>query len=398
MTLETTSAYYPPPVGGPDVDGDFTFEVAWHSVGTYAGVFKRVSGNFDGDIGDANNLEINVEVAFESKRHNPLPDEILDEETITLEMDTASFTYDTTGFFEENSDFQNQLDDIEDTLDDAEGEDMFVFDVTDVEGCYYRTDIEVYEGEDAEDVWWNGFVGAPGWKDDWMEGPWEDWYIYPTGGAGIIPLGAPGITPDWDMWAASTKAISSILRFVENAVTSSDAEDALADIGITLNTYDVEYGMRGNRDFKFFYFRGEVDLSFDSTEYVGWSSEDPEEPKADATVIVEAWVGYTAEGLILSIGLNINVEASFEEFPFSSEYNEATYEYETIYGDGTLNMELNAEIKNKDVKDIPEHPTALPEDTEGEDGGEGGLPTPGFSIIPALILIAAISVIIKRRK
>jgi hypothetical protein len=395
LTTETTTTEYPVPIGGPEIDGVLNFEVAWFADGDHAGVFKRVKGSFSGDIGEANNLDVNVEVTFDEKRHNPLPDEILDEETITLEMDSVKFTHDETGFLKDI--YEDIFDEMDGSLQDAEGEDMFVFEVTKVEGCYYETDIEVYEGEDSEGVWWNGFIGAPGWKDDWMEGPWEDWYIYATGGSGIMPLAAPGITPDWDMWQASTLSVSSILEFVRKAVTSSEAEDALADIGITLNTFDIKYEMRGNKDYKFFYFTGEVDLEFDSTKYVDWPSEDPEEPKADAKVNVEAWIGYTADGLIVSIGVNLKVVANFEEFPVGETYNEDTYEYETDYNDGTMEMELNAEMVNKDIKDVPD-PENLPKDTEGEDGNGGGIATPGFSIIPALILVAAISVIIKRRK
>ncbi|MFX1505174.1 MAG: hypothetical protein ACFFDC_03575, partial [Promethearchaeota archaeon] len=189
---------YPMPIGGPDMDGDIMFEVAWFADGNNAGVFKRVKGSFNGDIGEATNLDMNVEVSFDEKRHNPLPQEILDEEIITLEMDSVSFTHDESGFFADHLDFQNQLGNMEDTLQDAEGEDMFEFEVTDVEGCYYETDIQVYGGEDSEGVWWNGFIGAPGWKDDWANDPWDDWYIYASGGSGILPLAAPGITPDWD--------------------------------------------------------------------------------------------------------------------------------------------------------------------------------------------------------
>ncbi len=411
---------------GPDADIDVMLEVIWHRTGDYEGIFKSISAEASAKllmvgevtmpyytsepwswpytstpagIGSADDT-ISVEIAFDKKKHNPLPDEILDEETITLEMDTVSFTYETTDFFDEADEVQDFLGEMEDQLDDAEGEDIFEFEVTDVEGCYYETTISQYDGRNLEEiddpVWWNGFVGSPGWLDDWSDGPWEKWTIYPSSTAGIFPLIAPGITPDWDMWQASTKSISSIVEILEKTLTSSDAEGSLGDIGITLNTFEMDYEMRGNNDYKFFYFTGEVDLVFDSTEYVDWPSEDPEEPYADVTVSFEIWMGYTSDGLIASIGVDLTVDASIEEFPVGEDYNSETYEYTTIYADGTLSMELNAEILNKDIDDIP-NPTALPKDTEGEDG-DGGVPTPGFSIIPALILVAAISVFIKRRK
>ena len=402
---EYTTTEYPLPIGGPEIDGDFTFEAAWHRSGKYAGVFKRVKANFDGDIGDANNVEINVEVEFQGKRHNPLPKAIRDKDEITLEMESATFDHEIDGFFEDMEGYLDQLEEVADMMDDAEGEDIFVFDIQKVEGCYYETDIEIYEADETvEGIWWNGFIGAAGWHDEYANDPWDNWYIYQAGGTPlVIPMVAPGITPDWDMWTASTKTVSSILEFVESAVTSSDAEDALADIGFTISEFDMQYEMRGNDDYKFFYFTGDYELNVDTEDIPeeDWPlAPDPERPKADIKVNFEVWLGYTTEGLILSIGVNLNVEASFEDFPYGSEYNDVTYEDETLYGDGSVNMEVNAEIRNthESIKEYPD-PTALPEDTEGEDGdGDGGLPTPGFSIIPALILIAAISVIIKRRK
>lgn len=386
---------------GPEIDGDIIFEVAWFASGDHEGLFKRVEGTFEGDIGEATNIDVNIEVSFKEKRHNPLPDAILDEETITLEMDTAAFSYDTTGFFDDNNDLQDQLEEMEDQLDDVEGEDIYEFEVEDVDGCFYETTISMYDGNNLDEmddtVWWNGFIGSQGWLDDWGDSPWKDWQIYPSSPFGIIPLMAPGITPDWDMWQASTLSISSIVEIAQAAITSSDAEDSLDALGLTINEFDLTYEMRGNNDFKFFYFTGEVDLSFDAADADEWPSEDPEEPKADVTVKVEMWLGYTADGLIASIGVELMLDATIEEFPVGENYNEDTYEYETYYDDGSLTLELKAEIINKDVDNVP-NPDKLPKDTEGEDGDGGGLPTPGFSVIPALVLVAAIAVIIKRRK
>ncbi|UCG04514.1 MAG: hypothetical protein JSW11_11125 [Candidatus Heimdallarchaeota archaeon] len=399
---EETSVYYPEPVGGPEIDADITLEVAWFASGDHAGVFKRVTGSFDGDIGDETNVEMNVEVAFESKRHNPLPDEILDEETITLEMAEATFDYTPEGWFDAHQDFKDQLDEMQDTIDDADGEDIFEFEVTDVDGCFYETDVSVYDGNNLEQMeeplWWNGFIGSPCYDyGEWSSGPYRNWQLYPFSSNGIIPLIAPGITPDWDMWQASTLTISSIVELLEEAVTASEAEDALGDIGITLDKLDVTYEIRGNNEYKFFYFTGELDVVFDSTQAAEWPSEDPEEPYVEVTATIEMWLGYTTKGLIVSMGIDLLLDAMFEEFPFGSEWNEETYEYEPIYDDGSIQIEFNAEIVNKDIDNIPD-PTKLPKDTEGEDGDGGGLPTPGFSIIPALVLVAAVSVIIKRRK
>ncbi|MFW9906843.1 MAG: hypothetical protein ACFFFH_21240, partial [Candidatus Thorarchaeota archaeon] len=207
----------------------------------------------------------------------------------------------------------------------------------------------------------------------------------------------------------STLSISSILDFVENAVTSSDAEDVFEDMGITINKFGIQYEMRGTKDYVFFYFAGEFSLKFDSTQTTDWPSEDPVEPKADANIDVEVWLGYTINGLIASIGVNLNVEANFEEFPFEAEYNYETYQYDNIYDDGAIMVKLIAEMKNKDIRDIPD-PTSLPEGIQKTsessfreesslvESSEIPVISPSFSLIPVLIILAAFSVLLKRKR
>ncbi len=432
---------------GPDADIEIFVEVAWHRTGDYAGIFKDISvqastkffvpqpeeydttepwwetseyttGWYGAPAGTGSTDDrITLEITFNRKKHNPLPDEILDEETIALEMDIATFSYEATDFFDNNDDFHDWFEEIEDLVDDAEGEDIFEFEVKDVEGCYYKTDISVYDGNNLEEmedpIWWNGFMGSPSHIDEWGEGSWEDWQIYPYSVYGIIPYIAPGITPDWNMWQASTLSISSPLEILEKAITSSDAEDALGDLGITFDDFDLAFEIRENRAFKFFYFTGEVDFVFDSTEYQDWSSEDLEEPYAEIKVTVEMWLAYTRQGLIAGMAVDLSLEANFEEFPFSSDYNYESYEYETMYDDGSIRLELNTKLKNKDFESLPD-PATLPEyiqETTSESSSTGefsfessssGGPIPGISssltLIPVLMVLAAISVLFKRRR
>ncbi|MFX0122373.1 MAG: Heimdall-CTERM domain-containing surface protein [Candidatus Hodarchaeota archaeon] len=418
---------------GPDSDIDVMAVIKWHRTGSYEGVFKSISADasakllmpgteeyttapwetqteesssepissLPAGVGSVEDT-ISVEISFDNKRYNPLPKAILDEEIITLTMDTASISYETEDFFAEHPPVQDWLDEIEDQLDDAENEDFFEFEVLDVEGCYYETAISMYDGSRLQEmdgtVWWNGFVGSPGYKDEWTTNSWDDWLIYPLMPFGIIPVLAPGITPDWDMWQASTYSISSIIEVLEKSITSSDSADELAAIGFTLDEFDLTYEMRGNKDYKFFYFTAEGDLSVDvSKAPTEWFEDDPPTSgTADVTVTVEAWLGYTSDGLIVSMGADLMLDATFEDFPFGSDYNTETYQTEYYYDNGYIKMELTAEIVNEDIDDIPD-PTALPKDTEGEDGAAGGI-TPGFSIIPVLVVFAAVAVIIKRRK
>ena len=375
-----------------------TLEVAWHQKGAYAGVFKRVIGSIAGDLMDSGNvITLDVEISFDEKRHNPLPDEILDRETITLELDKSSFTYEFDGFFEENQfgDFFIQLDNIVDDFDDAEGEDIIEFDVTDVEGCYYETDIYLYDGSNlelsAEEAWWNGFNGFPTNLDSWASGPWEDWAFSPT--IGIIPIGAPGITPDWDMWRASILSISSILETVEDTVTSTTAANELEAAGVTVDEFDVTFEMRSNNDFKFFFFEADVDIAIDTSNMEDFTAEHGIYPKGAATAFLQLWLAYTHEGLIAGAGAIANVVVDLTDVPLGDD----SLTSETAYDDGSISFDLEVEIRNNDISSIPD-PTAVPKDTEGEDGAGGTDITPGFAIIPALLMFAAIAVIIKRRK
>ncbi len=387
-------------------DFDVALEIAWHESGNNKGVFKRASGQISGDVLDNDeDLTLNIDISFVEKRHNPLPKQIDVDELITIEMDNASFSYDATGFLD-NENLTGQLDFIEDEVDDMIGEEIFEFEITDVDGCYYETTVEFYQGDDVQGLWWNGFTGNPSYKAEYGTGPWEDWQFSDlTGTGGILPLAAPGLTPDWNMWQASILSVSEILEVIEGTVTSPTAESDLADIGLTVNDFDMTYEMRANNDYKVFYFTGVVDVVWDTADWNGYPSKDPERPYADVMAEIDAWMMYTDEGLVAGIGLDVNVDADLENIPVHTEYgsvyneNSGSYDWlpiETYYQNGSLTLDLTADLRNNDIEKLPD-PSALPEDTRGENGG-GDLITPSFSFIPVLLMFAAVAVIVKRRK
>ncbi|MFX0015344.1 MAG: hypothetical protein ACFFB2_09590 [Promethearchaeota archaeon] len=397
----TTESTEIPSGWNPDVD--VTLEIAWHETGKYEGIFKRVKGQLSGDlVGNDNVLDMNVEVSFKEKRYNPLPKEIEQDNRITIVMDSAEFNYDATGFILDQPEIIAQFDYYVDEVGDMVGDDIFEFEISDVDGCFYETTINQYQQEDIEGVWWNGFSGNPSYLDVSAEGPWSDWTFYDTTGiGGIIPFAAPGITPDWDMWRASVLSISSYLEVIEATVTSSSAQTDLADIGMTVDTFDITYEMRASNDYKVFYFSGEVDIEWDTAGWADWPmTQDPERPYADVVASIEAWLMYTDEGLIVGIGLDISLDANLEDMPLHTDYvyNETIGEYVpvTFYDDATLSLDLKANLRNNDYEELPD-PTALPEDTKGEAGDGAGI-TPGFSVIPMLLVLAIVAVIVKRRK
>lgn len=395
---------------------EIDINVVWHRTGTYKGIFKSIKGTVTGDFSGlfdggyisepswttepywtwttepswtteppvsgthsgsgSGVVTLEVEVSFDEKRHNPLPNEILDLQDITLVLDVQSLEYTTDGFFNYNQfdSFFASLDDVQGQLANAEGKDMFVFDVTDVDGCFYTTNIDVYgEGEDPGNVLWNGFTGVAGGPNEFSPG--------------IIPIGAPGITPDWDMWRASILSISSILEIVEDTFTTTTATSELEAVGLTINEFDITYEMRTGEGLKFFFLQGNFDVEFDASMLVPSDGTSSVSPNLDAVVSFEMWLAYTTKGLIAGVGTDISVAANFVDWP----------QTENQVADGSITLDLGVELRNEDINELPD-PIDLPEDTKGENGGGGDGITPGFSIIPALLMFAAVAVIIKRRK
>ena len=392
FAVDFDTGQVPTPVG----NIEFQITVVWHRTGPFAGVFKSILGSIEVA---ASTFE--VEISFEKKRHNPLPQEIIDEETISLKMLDGSLDYNATGFLldQKLSPVITTLTGFEDNLADAVNETIVEYDITSVRGCYYRATQQSYDANTQtlktveDDLWRNGFLGFPQEKI-LTSGPWSSWSF--NFSVGLVPVIAPGITPDWDMWLATAASISTIQEFVETTINSDDAKAAYADMGMVFNTFDLLAEFRGDEDYRVFFYEGSVDFEIDTRNML--PEYDPPTDPFNATLILDAqgWMAYTSEGLLAGMGADVVINATLGNVPLGEE------SWHTApRGTGNFSLGVNIELKNDAIKESLPDPEALPEYTEKETKevtGDGDGITPGFSFIPALILITAIAIVIKRRK
>lgn len=355
--------------------------ISWHRTGDFAGVFKSISGDISADI-DGSVETIKIQISFDKMENNALPSEIQNEETITLNMKSASMEYTLDGAFERPENYA-QFGAIKGLIDGTEGLDLVEFNVIDTWGCYYATEIALYDGSKltkmSDPITWNGFTGFPTGELTAGFDPWSR----ESHTIGIVPILAPGVTPDWDMWRASTKTFTTIIDILVDSLTSSSAATELSKDDITLNTLEVTYELRGNADFKYFYMESNIDIGVDYTGEPGYPTGAKMAIISDETL----WLAYTAEGLIAGIGADVSVKVTVTNFPSGSGTPQSGY----------ATVDLNVELNNKDIAaetTLPD-PKDLP--AENGDGGAGGI-TPGFAFIPALLIFSTTIVILKRKK
>lgn len=382
-------------ISGTTEDGvDIAISAAWFRDGANAGVFKSISGTVDGDVtGDSVSNHLGIALTFDKKEQKVLPLEILTLDDMVLSFTTAEFTHSVTGF---STTVNDQIDDAliyaADIVTDLDGMPIIKFDVVDVTGCYYNTIIEVYNPETevmeqvVDELWWNGFTGFPvlDQTDNYLsELPYTPW----TATIGLVPLLAPGITPDWDMWAASTISISQVNEFVEKSFEAFFKEQEVKDVGLDLNTLDSVYQLRESANTIFFYSESKLDLDWNAGQMegavdIGLKSTS----KLSVEVSSNNWLAYTKEGLLAGAGVEIVALVSATDIPGDSD------SFET----GSISLEVNIALQSDQISSIPDPEAADP--FAGGNAGDGGL-IPGFEyIFPLLVMTTAVVLIKKKRK
>lgn len=373
--------------GGPITSGSIA--VTWFREGDNAGVFKKIAGSLTGDF-DNDTVTADQSVAvtceYKSKEFNPLPDFVLEVGDLTLTLEDVQFTYSKSGVFDDPTIDEGFLQ-VKDTLLNMQGEEVLKFDITSVRGCYYNTLISGYDMDtqtlvplNSQGQWWDGFTGFP------VQGETEsisgtDYFGFSIG---LIPLGAPGITPDWDMWQASTMSISSYIEIVEAGVEAAAGTVELADMGISLNTFDSLYEMRFSGEHTFFYTESSVDLSFTASDMADGVPEGLlATTAASITADQNFWLSYTDEGELAGLGFSLDASLSLTDFPTGNSPES-----------GTLDLSVAVELQSDKVSSIPDPEKA---GTDPDAAGGDGL-TPGFTAVPMLMVIAAFAVFMKRRK
>jgi hypothetical protein len=391
---------------GTDDGVDISLVIEWFRDGDYAGVFKGINAVQDGDM-DEDGVDEHVEVAvsFDKKEHNPLPVFIRNKDDLTLTMETAQMEYTSGGFLAED-DIDDILVFVEDEIEDLEGETMAIYEINDVKGCYYNTsmigytiDPETFDGslEDAGSIWFNGFTGFP------VINQAEFFLIYPSNlidsislmafdfpydqwsmSYGLVPLGAPGITPDWDMWKASTKTVAEIMQIAEKSIKSFADEPEVTDVGLDLNSLDLLYELRYGSGVYFFYSEMKFNLDWDAGSMSDLPAGLTTDSEMSAKAAMESWIAYKEDGSLAGAGMYMDASFAFQNMPM-----------ETDYVSGDINMKITLETKSDKISDLPDPEEADP--IAGGGGGGDGL-TPGFETVPVLLFMAAIVIVVRRRK
>ncbi len=373
---------------------DIVLTAAWFREGDNAGVFKSITGTVDGDLTDdgvTNSQHLGIALSFEKKEVNLLPIEVRNLDDMILSLTTAQMTYSVTGLSTTvNAEVSAQLAAAEAFITAFEGLDVIKFDVEEVLGCYYKTRIEAYNPDSdmleevVEELWWNGFTGYPvtDYDDFFMsELPYTQWS--PT--IALIPLFAPGITPDWDMWAASTLSISQVNEIVEKALESFFKEEEVKDLGLDLNKYDSVYQLRESGTTRFFYSETALDLDWNAGQAEGTIEGVKSTTKLSIDFSSNNWLAYTTAGLLAGAGFELSAKISATDIPAEAG------SFET----GSISLDVNLALQSDQVSSIPDPEAADP--IAGDDADDGGL-IPGFEFISSLMVMTTAVVILKRKK
>jgi hypothetical protein len=377
--------------------------IKWFREGDNAGVFKSISGTIDGDINnDTIDDYLEVSVEYESKDNNPLPEFIQDRGELTLTMTKADFEFSREGSLFDDPAVSEQLLLIEDMILDLEDREVLKYDIKSTRGCYYQTTQSQYDPNTGTlspmegSTWWNGFTGFRTVQNA------ESFGSNYNMTAGIIPTGAPGMTPDWDMWRASTTTVQEFLKVLEKQVELWSGTTNFTDLGLTLDEFDTNYEMRYSGDIVFFYGNITLDAGFNAAD-IPEEYEPPEEsilnilgPYLKNTTAIEVqafgkfWISYTQKaGILAGAGALVNASLAITDFPIGPGPEEGGL----MYGTGSLDINADLEVQSDKVNKLPDPEEAGTEPEEGD-----GLFTPGFTIIPALMVIAAVVVFIRKRR
>ena len=381
-------------MSGTTPDGvDISLSAAWFGDGDNAGVFKSISGTVNGDItGDGVSNHLEIALSFDNKAQNVLPLGIRTLNDMTLDFTTAEFTHSVTGF---STALNDQIDDAlvyaADIVSDLDGMPVIKFDIVDVTGCYYNARISVYNPETemmeqaVDELWWNGFTGFPvidqvdNYFSDLPYAPW-------TASVGLVPLLAPGITPDWDMWTASTTSISQVNEIVEKGLEAFFNEEEVTSLGLDLTTFDSLYQLRESGDTVFFYSEAKLVLDWNAGQMEGAGESGLlSTSKISIDVSSNNWLAYSKEGLLSGAGVELVASIAATDIPAEGG----------LFESGSISLDVNIVLQSDQVSSIPD-----PEEADPLAGGnvdDEGL-IPGFEFISPLLVMTIAVVLIKKKK
>ena len=407
FTVEITSEYYyssDDPEYGHTSHSISVTRSSWHISGSNAGLLKEQSQSMEYQVtytgtyyteNDYSDVDytLGLGITYDSRANKPLPVEIVSQQDITLKVESASANYTATGFFDDEY-FKQGLDYIIGNLTAAVGKDFVEYDVVDVQGCYYETDIYNYDAatqnlvKQEGSVWWNGFTGNPTFPESYSLSPLTYWY---GSSIAMVPY-SPGITPDYDMWRATANSIEAGMQIITTAVTSTTGQTEINKQGVTVNSIDLHSELRALGNYKYIYFYGDIDFSYDSND-VDVENRDSSwiaDQVFNFNLELNVWSSYSLTGLLAGYGLNTNFTVDLTNWMVGETWDGSSYV--PTLDDGAFSFAIDAKLQNKQISDLPDASEA-----KKDTGGDGGL-IPSFELLTGLAVMAIASVIIRRKR
>ena len=300
---------------------------------------------------------------------------------ITLNTEIATLNIDGVGDLytllnqTEISNYETQFESLQDST-------MMKFIVSDIEGLYYKCDVFIYDFATKslvatdEPLIFNGFMGAIDLEEPPMyyDPVLDPLSINAESSATFIPAVAPVITPDFDICGGYLVLADTIVGVYLDDILDFLPTDAIG--GLSLNTIDGDFFLSEKRDFKYFQESLSADIDLELDQEIGPFDADMVLTfDIGATITQDGWLGYHESGVIAGLRLRLGATIAV-----TSDL--------TLSGipTGSVTIDLDFKVVNPDYN---------PPDPMG-----GGV-IPGYTwivAIPALLSLAAIGLISRRRK
>ena len=207
----------------------------------------------------------------------------------------------------------------------------------------------------------------------------------------MVPY-SPGITPDYDMWRATANSIEAGMQIITTAVTSTTGQTEINKQGVTVNSIDLHSELRALGNYKYIYFYGDIDFSYDSND-VDVENRDSSwiaDQVFNFNLELNVWSSYSLTGLLAGYGLNTNFTVDLTNWMVGETWDGSSYV--PTLDDGAFSFAIDAKLQNKQISDLPDASEA-----KKDTGGDGGL-IPSFELLTGLAVMAIASVIIRRKR
>jgi hypothetical protein len=360
-------------------NGATEFEItATNGTGTLSGTWRKSDGicthlliddifwlgmNFTGGV---------VELSFASLENNPLPVTVGD--NIELTMDTMSVDVSGSGDLWDDIN-QTALNEEISEIEDLQGMTVEKLVVEYVYGTFYGCGVYMYNSENEQlekipdlVVIFNGFQGCYQIVEP---------YQFPSGPDYTFMGGmlSPWITPDWDIYAGHAELYNTFIgTYIADIIQLMGYDEQ----NMVFHSVSGGFELSTKKGFYYFY----ESMQFDIEENLTYSTiitimglDQLYEEGYRQTVQEEGYISYTESGICASMHLKVDMDMEY--------YNTLNA---TTEGTGTMNVGIEVKLRNVDY-DPPELI-------------KGGI-IPGFTwmiAFPALLGIAAIGIVIRRKK